>query len=353
MDDNRFIAIKEMSELDVLDECLYNFDNEIFTIVPSIQKETSDSLYLKIKEFFDSLPAVQKAMDNVQEKTEYIPRFDLLSDEIKQALKNGTVEMIPGKDTAENFLLQIRTTVKDLVINGTVYGKNRKIKDVFLNTQNIPKDVSGAMQCLATQNQFNQLTYRIQELSEACKYNFNRMIQGQRDDRLAKLLSSRSSFIQAITVSDEGLKKQLLIQAIRDANTARAELAYQIKSDIILLGNDKTSKEDARDSVLNINVALVAMNNAVQLSLYSFQSLGERQAQLAVAKEHQTFIKQVLLKEIAYKGKMHPAWDVICSNAESGTTTQDFIILPVKLIDNCNIFIEDSNKNLNNFKEGE
>jgi hypothetical protein len=43
------------------------------------------------------------------------------------------------------------------------------------------------------------------------------------------------------------------------------------------------------------------MNNAVQLSLYSYQVLGERTAQLAIVKEHETFIKQVLLKEIEYK----------------------------------------------------
>jgi hypothetical protein len=35
-------------------------------------------------------------------------------------------------------------------------------------------------------------------------------------------------------------------------------------------------------------------DNAVQLSLYSYQVLGERASQLAVVKEHETFIKQML-----------------------------------------------------------
>jgi hypothetical protein len=117
--------------------------------------------------------------------------------------------------------------------------------------------------------------------------NFGRIIQGQRDDRLAKLLSSRSAFIQALALSDENLQKHKLIQSIRDANSARAELAYQIKSDISLLGSDKPLKAKEMEKIVNdINTAIVAMNNAVQISLYSYQTLGEHNAQLAVIKEH-------------------------------------------------------------------
>lgn len=163
----------------------------------------------------------------------------------------------------------------------------------------MPTDVAGAMQCLALQNQLNQIANGLREISEACEFNFGRVIQGQRDDSLAKLLSSRSIFIQALAISDESIQKQMLLQAVRDANSARAELAFQIKSDILLLGGEKSPKStDMTKMVSDINKAIVAMNNAVQLSLYSYQALGERDAQLAVVKEHESFIKQVLLKKI-------------------------------------------------------
>lgn len=353
MDEQQFLIIKDSSNIDVLDENLYCYDSYVFALTPAIQNRTSESLLRKVKQFIASVPAAQKSIDYVQNKTEYIPRFDLISEEIKQALQNGTAEIIPCKDSTDTFFLQIRTTVKGLMIGGKEYGKSKKIKDIPLGTKTIPTDIAGAMQCLSMQNQLNQIANGLKEISEACEFNFGRIIQGQRDDRLAKLLSSRSCFIQALAMSDESLQRQMLIQAVRDTNSARAELAFQIKSDISLLGSDKTPKaKDMEKMVCDINTAIVAMNNAVQISLYSYQVLGERNAQLAVVKEHETFIKQVLLKEIKYKGNKHRAWKLICSSGNSVLTPQDFSLLPTKLLVSCSAFIENKNKNSENYLEG-
>lgn len=353
MEEQQLLVIKDLSYLDVLDENLYCYDSAVFVLTPAIQNRTSESLLRKVKQYIDSVPAAQKARDYVQSKTEYIPRLDLIPEEIKQALQNGTAEIIPCKDSTDAFFLQIRATVKDLVITGKKYGKNRKIKDIPLSTKTIPTDVAGAMQCLSMQNQLNQIANGLKEISEACEFNFGRIIQGQRDDRLAKLFSSRSCFIQALAMSDEPLQRQMLIQAVRDANSARAELAFQIKSDIFLLGGDKTPKaKDMEKMVSDINTAIVAMNNAVQISLYSYQSLGERNAQLAVVKEHETFIKQVLLKEIEYKGNKHLAWKLINSSGNSSLAPQDFGLLPTKLLVSCDAFIGNKNEKSSNYVEG-
>lgn len=352
MDKQQFLVIKDLSNIDVLDENLYCYESAVFTLTPAIQNRTSESLLEKVKQFIDSVPAAQKAKDYMQNKTEYIPMFDQIPEEIKQALQNGTAEIIPCKDSIDAFFLQIRATVKGLIINGKEYSKNRKIKDIPLGTKTVPADIAGAMQCLSMQNQLNQIAKGLKEISEACEFSFGRIIQGQRDDRLAKLLSSRSCFIQALAMSDESLQRQMLIQAIRDANSARAELAFQIKSDITLLGGDKTPKaKDMGKMVCDINTAIVAMNNAVQISLYSYQVLGECNAQLAVVKEHETFIKQILLKEIEYKENKQLAWMLICSAGNSGLTPQDFTSLPTKLLDSCVAFIEGKNENSKNYLE--
>lgn len=353
MEEQQFLVIKDESNIDLLDENLYCYNSAVFSLMPAIQNRASESLLRKVKQFIDSVPFAQKAKDNVQNKTEYIPRLDLISGEVEQALQNGTAEMIPCKKSADAFFLQIRATVKGLVINGKEYGKNKKIKDIPLGFKKVPADVTGAMQCLSLQNQLNQIANGLKEISEACEFNFGRIIQGQRDDRLAKLLSSRSCFIQALAMTDEPLQRKMLMQAVCDANSARAELAFQIKSDISLLGSDKTpGTKDMGKMVCDISTAIVAMNNAVQISLYSFQVLGERNAQLAVVKEHETFIKQVLLKEIEYKGNKHPAWRLICSSGKSGLTPHDFGMLPTKLLENCSTFIEGKNENSTNYLEG-
>ncbi|MDD4495266.1 MAG: ADP-ribosylglycohydrolase family protein [Eubacteriales bacterium] len=352
-DEQQFLVVKDSSRIDVLDENLYSYDSIVFALTPAVQHRTSEGLINKVKQFVDSVPAAQKAKDYVRSKTEYTPRLDLIPDEIQQALQNGTAEIIPCKDSANAFYLQIRTTIKGLVINGKEYGKNRKIKDIPIGTKQVPTDVAGAMQCLALQNQLNQIANGLREISEACEFNFGRVIQGQRDDRLAKLLSSRSNFIQALAISDESLQKQMLLQAIRDANSARAELAFQIKSDILLLGGEKSPKStDMTKMVSDINKAIVAMNNAVQLSLYSYQALGERAAQLAVVKEHETFIKQVLLKKIDYNGSKHPAWKLICSSGNSKLAPRNVGELPAKLIESCTAFIEGNSESATNLLEG-
>jgi hypothetical protein len=353
MDEQQYLVIKDSSNIDVLDENLYCYDSAVFALTPAIQNRTSESLLRKVKQFIDSVPAAQKSRDYLHSKTEYIPRFDLIPEEIKQALQSGTAEIIPCNDSTEASYLQIRTTVKGLMINGKEYGKNKKIKDIPLGTKTIPADVAGAMQCLSMQNQLNQVANGLKEISEACEFNFGRIIQGQRDDRLSKILSSRSNFIQALAMLDEPLQRQMLIQAVCDANSARAELTFQIKSDISLLGGDKTPKaKDMEKIVCDINTAIVAMNNAVQISLYSYQALGERKAQLAVVKEHETFIKQVLLKEIESKGNRYPAWKLICSSGNSSIAPQNFELLPTKLLDSCEDFVENKNVNSSNYLEG-
>lgn len=351
-DEQDFLIINNSANIDVLDENLYGYDSTVFSLTPAIQRRASEGLFRKIKEFTDSAPAMGKAADAVKDKIEYIPRLDLIPDDIKQVLQNGSAELIPCKNASGAFFLQIRTTVKGLVINGKECRINQKIKDIPLGTKTVPADVTGAMQCLSMQNQLNQIANGLREISEACEFNFGRLIQGQRDDRLAKLLSSRSSFIQALAMSDESLRRQMLIQAVGDANSARAELAFQIKSDIALLGGDKPPKvKDMEKMVKDINTAIIAMNNAVQLSLYSYQVLGERNAQLAVVKEHETFIKQVLLKEIEREGNKYPAWRLICSSGNSRLAPRDFGSLPTKLIDSCTAFIED--KKTTHYLEGE
>jgi ADP-ribosylglycohydrolase len=231
-DEQPFLVIAGSTNIDVLDENLYCYDSAVFSLTPAIRRRASERLFTKIKEFADSAPAVAKSAEAVKDKIEYIPRLDLIPEEIKQALQNGTAELIPCKRASGAVYLQIRTTIKGLVVEGKEYGINRRIKDIPLETNTVPTDVVGAMQCLSMQNQLNQIANGLREISEACEFNFGRIIQGQRDDRLAKLFSSRSNFIQALAMSDEPLRRQMLIQAVSDANSARAELAFQINCEM-------------------------------------------------------------------------------------------------------------------------
>ena len=93
-----FLQIGNLTDIDILDEALYSYDSVALSITPIIQQQISKRLFRKVEQFVDSIPAVGKAVDHLTEKTEYIPRMDLLSDEIKQALQKGLVEMTPCKN---------------------------------------------------------------------------------------------------------------------------------------------------------------------------------------------------------------------------------------------------------------
>ena len=327
--------------MDVLDENLYGFDNIVFTLSPAVQQRTTDSLMRKIEQCLDAALASQKATEKLKRKTEYIPRFDLISCEIKKLLNEGKLEFIPCKDANSASYLQIRSTINGLIVNGQEYGKFKKVKDIPFSANTSLADATGAMQCLSMQNQLNRISEGIKELSEVCEVNFGRVLQGQRDDRLAKLFHSRSCFIQALALSNEFNQQQMLLEAIQGSNSARAELAFQIRADISVLNNEKALKTKDNNRIVNdIRGALIAMNNSVQISLYSYQTLGEHMAQLSVIKEYEIFLKQVLLKEIQREGEACIAWELICSSGKSQTTPQALEVLPEKLLNNCAAFLD-------------
>lgn len=331
-------------ELDVLDDNLYSYDNVVFNLTSSVKEKTVESLYDKILNYLDTVPALGKAADELKDKVEYTPRMDFLSAEVKKAIKEGLVEFVPAKKHDDSIYLQLRTKVKGLILDGKEYNVNRKVADVPLGKNIVPNDIHGAMQCLSMQNQLNDISGKLNEISEVCSLNFGRVIQGQRDDRLAKLLSSRSAFVQALSVLDKDLQKQMLIQSILNANDARAELAYQIKSDILELSNNSSIKVADMDRLVrDINTAIITINNAVQISLYAYQSLGEKHAQLSLIKDFETFVKQVLLKEIESNGNMHLAWEIIKSSSSKQMVPSYFNELPYKLLDTFETFIELSN----------
>lgn len=350
---NDFIPIDLMSnDIDILDDSLYSFDNVIFYITPAIKDKVFEGSTEKIDNLLKSIPSLNKAWDYLRLKTKYIPAFDSISDEIKGLMKEGKAEMIPCKKAGGKVYLQIRTAVEDLIIDGKQYGINRKITDIPLRIETVLGDLSSALQCLSLQNQLNQISQSLTELSLVCERNFERIMQGQRDDRFAKLLTSRSSFLQGLIINDIGLKKEMLINSVKEANTVRAELSFQIKADInSLVRTDKLNSKEMSKTVSNIYESIIVMNNAVQISLYSYQTLGEHQAQLAVVKEQESFIRNVLMKEIESGDNSFTAWELIRSSCESKAMPDNFSELPNRLLVSYSVFIDSASGNINRFLE--
>ncbi len=329
------------SELDVLDERLYDYGQVGFLLEDGMTQKASNHLYEKVEGFLASVPALSEATEKIQKRTEIFARDDLLSDEIKNAIRNGHAELIRRKGDSGAFYMQIRSTIDDLVIGGKKYGKHRKLKDIPMGTKEVPEDINGAMKCLAQQDQLNSITRSIEELTEACENNFSRVIQGQRDDRLAMVLSSRDSLLQGLVMMDAENQRQMLAHALVQANQARGQLAYQVAADIHELDGEKPLKTKKMAEVVHsINSGIAAMNGAVQLSVFASQALGEFQAQQAVVVSHRAFVRQVLLKEISRGERSHTAWDFVVSSGDGRETSEEQKTLPTRLITAYGSYLE-------------
>lgn len=351
--DHHFSSLNDLMRINILDDRLYSFDSQVFQLTPALQSQTADVLISLIEDLLNSLPSLKKAWNLFKPKAQLVARWDLIPKDVKQALKKGEAEFIEVKDHNNALYLQIRAVVDGLRVNGKEYAKNRKIKDLPIGMEYIPQDITGALYCLSMQNQLSGIAASLNELSQACELNFDRIRQGQKDDRLAKVFSSRVNFIQALSMTNQEFQRQLLIEAVQQSNLARAELAYQIRSSISELQNTKHARSrEMAQTVFDINTAIMAMNNAVQISLYAYQALGESNAQLASVKEHEVFVKQVLLQDIELDGEKYSAWDVIWSSGDGKSSPADFGALPQKLLQSCEVFLTDSTKG-RNFIEGE
>ena len=132
MNDQDLMPFESQFSIDVLNENLYGFDNAVFTLTPAIQEQATHRLMRKIEQCLNSVPAVQGAAKKLKHKTEFIPRVDLLSGEIKKLIREGKLELIPCKDVNNASYLQIRSTIDGLIVNGKEYGRNIKVKDIPL-----------------------------------------------------------------------------------------------------------------------------------------------------------------------------------------------------------------------------
>jgi len=171
MNNQELFVIRDSSNINVLDEDLYSYENAVFTLTPVVRERASNKLFQKIEQFIDSAPAIQKAADNVKNKTEYIP---LISDEMKKLLQEGKAEIIPCKNNTDAFFLQIRSTVKGLMVHGKEYGRHKKIKDIPLSSKATPTDIVGAAQCLSMQSQLNQISDDRRQILSASQSNQKR-----------------------------------------------------------------------------------------------------------------------------------------------------------------------------------
>lgn len=333
MKKDEIIVIDNLDEIDVLDDSLYSYENYIFSLTPYIEQNIRVNLFSKVISASNDIAKVVSAVEDLKVKENIKLRLDLLSPDVVRAIKTGALEVINSRKGNNANYLQLKSVVDGLVLNGKEYGKNRKVADIPFSIEHTPKDAIGSMNTMLTHYQLNKITNQLSELSNVIDVGFERMIEGQMNDRFSKLLSCRNSFIQALVISDKDIQKLILANVISEINTARAQLIFQLNSEIPKL--DKANVTLSDNIIKGIFSTILSINNTVQLLLYVYRYLGEWKAQLALIKDQENFIKHILLKELHHNNNTYTVWTKIMSNAKTNPEFKINPDLPYELLDSC------------------
>lgn len=233
--------------------------------------------------------AYEKAMGSDDPK--YIVQFD---DETKKALKNGTVELVPKKDGT--VYAQIRDSQTKKLKN------NLSIKEE-LSVEGIDStQLQLALQMEEIKAQLEEIIQGIREIEG----RVSQIAQGQRNDRIGLFFSGLSLYVEAKSITDKYLQKQMFAQALRSISDANAQMIQDIRTNIeyLMAGEYKKHKkasEKIDEHLDNIRQCYDVVYRSAFLKATIYQENGETAAMLTSIDEYSRFIEQMI---VPYVGRL-------------------------------------------------
>lgn len=290
------LPVETALTVDVTDKSLYNYDFNTYSLV-SLQLTAALSVSDRIKKSLYSNVSLANMIEKTASKNEveYVAK---LSEFAKGKLNSGEWTLGIRKKTGETYA----------VIKDTVSGKNQSFVTLDKKTIN---DLGTLPELSAIQGQLATITEQIENLNHIVE----RVEQGQYNDRYAGFFSARQLVVEGLAATDEKVKKDLLIAAIKTTNDTIAKLMFSIHQDSLEFIDMNTKKKDAQriDNLLQNSIGY--LNSSVQLNIVAYTALGEERSLMATLSNYHSFIDQTLLKEIKDSGKS-VGWKI--DNAHKG-----------------------------------
>ncbi|MGY3743207.1 hypothetical protein [Leuconostoc inhae] len=283
--------------IDVTDKALYSYDFDSYSLAP-LQKAASITIGKNIKQYLlENVSKAELLQKSVSKNNiEYVANF---TSEAREKLKTGEWALGVKKKTGDLFGI-----IKD---NKT--GKNKSI--VTLDSKIVDK-LGNLPELSAIQGQLAEITEQIEGLNRLIE----RIEQGQYNDRFAGFFSARQLVVEALASNNKDLKKDLLISAVKSNNDTIAKLMFAIREDADAFTDMKTKAKDAKriDNFLQNSIGY--LNASVQLNLVAYTAMGEKMPVIATLVNYQSFIEQILLKQIGDSDKS-VSWKI--DNIRQGT----------------------------------
>lgn len=266
--------------------------NQIFDIV---DRRLIEEQRVIMQSIINSSPVIAE-MANGMKKTERLQL--VLSDEVKEKIAKGTYKFMKSKSADGIF--------KAVVVDkkGTI----KAIADIKWEevSENItPAGLASAMQGMAVQQQLRSISEKLQDMSVAMED----VLIGQHNDRLAMFLSGEAIYREALSVTDEDVKKNLATSSIMALTNATASLQASLIHEIntICEGyNEEKGRfvgiksEKLKEKMFIINSSFQAIHKAVTLKAAIYYKEGEYSALTTVLDDYKNFLERTLPDEKAH-----------------------------------------------------
>lgn len=208
------------------------------------------------------------------------------SEDMLQDYQDGAIKLAYEKG---HMVAQLKT-------NGR-YGSKLPIKEeTYIDGPN-SLEVQNALQLQAIQEALETISEQIQ----AIDVNVKEVLTGQQNDRLGLYYSGVALFIEAHSVADEVLRKQLMAQSLKALSDSIFQLTLTLQTDILYLArkeydkNKKYKYNMINEKIDSINRAFMAIHQATVMKSAIYCMQGEIKAMATVLHEYERFIEGTIV----------------------------------------------------------
>lgn len=282
----------------IVNDCLTLFDDQ-FTVsdFEALVERTEGSSV-------DTLESTKEVVKKAFQKKEDDPKYVLDVDrDLLDSIEKGEVQLVTAKNG--EIFAQLRGD------NGK-FGKPLPIKKELEKEGITTDELKLALQMEAIKDQLKSLLEGMKNLESSVQD----VLQGQRNDRIGLYYSGLSLYLEARSIGDEFLKKQLIGQALKSINDANAQIIQDIRSNVEYLmtkqyrgSKDGMKKIDER--LTTIQQCYEIVRRAALLKAFIYHENNELPAMLTSVEEYGRFIEKIIVPYVGELSELDTSVKVI------------------------------------------
>ena len=261
---------------------------------------------------------------SISDFQEAIETEEVASDSIKaavrKAVKNATD--LTGEEDGSRYIVEMEDGIKDAINSGKIkldtnasgeifaqlrddkghYGQKLPIKEELIEQGVSVEEVELALQMDIIRDQLKEIISALSSIES----RVTEVLQGQHNDRLGLFYSGLSLYIEARSISDDVLRRQLTAQALKSLSDANSQMIQELRTSVEYLITEKykkskkiTDKIDEQLSIIHQCYDIVYRASFLKAAIY--HENGEIPAMLTAIDEYGRFVEKMI---VPYAGKL-------------------------------------------------